>query len=77
MKLFGWVLKTERQHAADLRTVEDRALSRLVELLSKKDNIYLETVTLEGDGQNIENNVFLGPCSGSPGLVINTQPKQA
>ena len=71
MKLFGWVLQKEWRHEADLRVAEDHALSRLVELLSKKDSIYLETVTLEGDNQTILNSAFLGSRTG---LVI--RPKQ-
>lgn len=66
-KLFGWVLQKERQHEAELRIAEERAVSRLVELLSKKDSIHLDTMTLVGDHQTILNCAFLGS---STGLVI-------
>ena len=60
MKLFGWVVKTRQQHAAELQAAEDRALSRLIVLLSKKDKIYLAPVTLGSGPHLIIDNVFLG-----------------
>jgi len=60
VKLFGMILTTKKHHQRELRQAEDRALSGLVELLRKKDSIYLEPVTLIGDGQVITDCVFLG-----------------
>ena len=58
--MFGIVIATKRRYRQELQRAEDRALSRLVSLLQKKDSIYLEPVTLVGNGQTITDCVFLG-----------------
>ena len=75
MKLFGWVVKTKQQYAVELQAAEDRALSRLIDLLSKKDKIYLAPVTLEsGRPHLIMDNVFLGT---SACIVVEPQQEAA
>ena len=70
--MFGIVIATKRRYRQELQRAEDRALSRLVSLLQKKDSIYLEPVTLVGNGQTITDCVFLG----SPGMnIVSTYKK--
>lgn len=72
MKLLGIVITTRRQREKELQVAEDRALFGMVDLLRKKDKIYLEPVTLVGDRQIVVDNVFLGPMAGPMLTVVSS-----
>jgi len=52
------------------QNARNQALADLVELLREKDKIYLEPVTIVGDGQTIQDCVFLGMSNESAALII-------
>ncbi len=58
--MFGLQIVTKKKLAQIKSDAEDKALSNLVELLKKKDKIFVEPVTMFGDHQKVTDCVFFG-----------------
>ena len=58
------------------REQHDQALAEFVQMLRKKDKIYLEPVTLVGDNQNIQNCMFISNFKNQSGLYIVSNKKK-
>jgi hypothetical protein len=70
--MFGLKLVTKKQLAEIEWMAKNKAVADLVELLRKKDKIFIEPVTLVGDNQVIRDCVFLGTGHG-PGIAVITK----
>jgi len=60
MKIFGFNITKATAYNKAMRDAKHEGLYEVVELLKKKDKIYLAPVNLKGDGHVISDCVFFG-----------------
>jgi hypothetical protein len=56
--MFGLQIITKKKLNEIERNAQNKAIAELVNLLRKKDKIYLEPVTMNGDNQTISDCIF-------------------
>ena len=58
--MFGLKIMKKKKFESQIKDAKREGLWNIVELLKKKDKIYLGTVRMKGNGQTIKDCVFFG-----------------
>lgn len=72
--MFGLMIVTKNKLDKIKKQAKEQAISELVQLLLKKDKIYLEPVVINGGGARISDCVFFAVGEGKSALTINSAP---